>query len=479
VGHVNRTVGSNRFLFSSDVSLLNPQGTRSLDDVKFYYTQLSGSTAASQTTTLPASPANVSIAVADVVKNVFGNDEQVGTIHLRSKDAAKLAVAATATSANTTAGSRGTSLPVFRTDRAAGQGEVVVLTGLRKDGTTRSDLFLQEMSGAAATVQTAFFGADGNSVSTRNDAVDANKLLQINDAVPAGAVSAVITNNSTNGAKLQAYAQLVDTDSGDTWIAVDWARQLGYAASSSVVVPIAGTLHGANGTLYRSDVAVTNRGTTTATGTLRFTPLTGTAITKPISLGPRQTQVMSNVINTTLGITTDSVGFITVTPTAGTFAVGSRTYTTTTGKSGSFSTEVPVAAGSVALGTGGSLSIPSLQEADRRTLPASRPGTFRTNLVLAETAGRGVVVRATLQFTFAAGAKAQGIGSATRDFPLSANQFMLVNSIADQIIGPDRLQFKDLKGVQADFQVISGDGAVTLFTSTVDNATGDSIIRMQ
>jgi hypothetical protein len=33
--------------------------------------------------------------------------------------------------------------------------------------------------------------------------------------------------------------------------------------------------------------------------------------------------------------------------------------------------------------------------------------------------------------------------------------------------------------LSADFQVIDGDGAVLLFTSTVDNALGDSILRTQ
>jgi len=90
-----------------------------------------------------------------------------------------------------------------------------------------------------------------------------------------------------------------------------------------------------------------------------------------------------------------------------------------------------------------------------------------------------VTVRVTFHFTFPAGDKVQGTGAASRDYPLNANQFMLLNSIASEILGPARLQFGDLQNVSADFQVLSGDGAVMLFTSSVDNATGDSILRTQ
>ena len=55
----------------------------------------------------------------------------------------------------------------------------------------------------------------------------------------------------------------------------------------------------------------------------------------------------------------------------------------------------------------------------------------------------------------------------------------MLNSIAGEILGPARLQFGDLSNVEADFQVISGEGAVVLFTSSVDNATGDSILRTE
>ena len=118
-------------------------------------------------------------------------------------------------------------------------------------------------------------------------------------------------------------------------------------------------------------------------------------------------------------------------------------------------------------------------DAARTTVVAGRPGTFRTNFGLMETSGKPVTVRVTLRFNFPAGAKAQGIGAASRDYPLNGNQFLMLNSIAGEILGVARLQYGDLTNVEADFQVISGVGSVLLFTSSVDNATGDSILRTE
>jgi hypothetical protein len=59
------------------------------------------------------------------------------------------------------------------------------------------------------------------------------------------------------------------------------------------------------------------------------------------------------------------------------------------------------------------------------------------------------------------------------------NQFIQINGITADILGAARDTFGDLRGVEADFQVISGDGAVAIYTSSTDNGTGDSILRTE
>lgn len=483
VGHFTRSgLGTSRLEFLSDVSMLNSRGNRTLDDVKLYYTPTSGSTTASQTTSIPPTAANVSVAIADAAKNIFGANEQIGTLHVRSKDAASLAVAATSIASGNPSGALGTDLPVMRSDRAARPSETVVLTGLRKDSSAHSDLYVQETSGADAKVTIDFVDANGAAVgSQQTTTIDAFKLREMQDSIPAGAVAGIVTNTSTNSANILAYATIVDEQSKDTWIVSDWSRQLGYAPTEPVVVPIAGNLHGANGTFYRTDLAITNRGSVTANATLRYTSRTGASTDKAVTIAPRATTTLADAVATYFG-TTDDVGYITFTPSAGAFAITGRTYSTTTGQTATFSSSIPVVAPSAALPKGGSKIVAALEDADRRTLAANRPGTFRTNVALVETTGNAVTVRVTLRFTFPAGLSAQGVGSSeARDYSINPHGFLLLNSIADELLAAHRLRdiVGDLKRVEANFQVVSGDGQVIVVTSSVDNRSGDSIIRNQ
>ncbi len=477
VGHV--TGKDKTTLFVSDVSLLNPQGSQAVDDVKFYYTPASGNPATAKSTSLPSVPGQVSIAIADVVKNIFNGTDEVGTLHIRSKSADKLAVAASVLTSNNPAGTFGNSIPVFRSDRGADNGSAIVLPGVRKDATTHTNLYIQELAGAAANVQIDFLSASGSTISSRNETIDGFKLLQLTDVVPANAVTAIITNKSSTNARVGAYATPVDETSTDTWAIADWTDQLGYAPSEPAIIPVAGSVHGANRTFYRTDVAIANRGSGTASGTLRYIARTGETIDRPINLGAKQSDIIPDVVGSRFNVVGDSVGFLRFTPVTGSFAISSRTFTTIADQPPTFGTGVPVIGTSIMLRAGSSRAIAGLSDASRTTVVASKPGTFRTNFGLMETTGATVTVRVTFRFNFPAGAKAQGIGGASRDYSMNEYQFLLLNSIAGEILGAARLQYGDLTNVEADFQVISGNGAVVLFTSSVDNATGDATLRTE
>jgi hypothetical protein len=478
VGHTTTTAGT---VFASDVSVLNSLGNRAVDDVKMYFTSVSGAPASSKATSLPTVPGQTNIAVSDVVKTVFAGSSDTGTLHIRSKDADKLAVAATNLATNNAAGTLGNSIPILRSDRAVAIGSSLVFTGLQKDSKTHTDLYIQETAGLPASIQIDFLAIDGSTISSRPlEGLDAFRLRQLKDIVPANAVAAIITNSGSGGGKIAGYAVPVDEASGDTWTVNDWSSQLGYAPTESVIIPIAGSVHGTNDTFYRSDLSITNRGTGAATMTFTFIGRDGAKVSRSITISGHQTALLDNVIASTFGITSDTTGYIVLKPDPGnSFAVSSRTFSTVGAKTATFSSGVPVVAASSALTQGSSRPIGGLSDAGRNTVLEAKPGTFRTNFALMETAGVPATVRVTFRFTFPAGDKVQGIGAAFRDYPLNGNGFIMLNSIASQILGAARLQYGDLQNVSADFQVIDGDGAVLLFTSTVDNASGDSILRTQ
>src|SRR6202011_3058204 len=116
--------------------------------------------------------------------------------------------------------------------------------------------------------QSEFIAADGSTLSTRTDQLGPFALVQINSAAPPGAVAAILTNTSSGAGTFLAYATPVDDSSGDNWSIVDWSRYYGYSGGDPMVIPVAGVLQGANNTFFRTDLAVTNTGSTQGSGTL-------------------------------------------------------------------------------------------------------------------------------------------------------------------------------------------------------------------
>lgn len=475
VGHVQGSVG----LFVSDISVINPSGNRRVDDLRLYYTPLSTSGSVQKTAVVPPLAASSGVAFADVVKSVFGNDGQVGSLQIRSAIADKLSISTNVFNSSNPAGTYGTAIPTMRSDRAVAPGAKLVLTGLRADATAHTNLYLQETAGANATVTTEFLAADGSTLGARSDALSPFGVAQVNSVVPQGAVSAVMTNSAASSGRFLAFATPVDDRSGDTWAVADWSRQYGYSQSDPVVIPVSGTLRGANNTFFRTDVSIMNNGSATATATLRFVSAAAVTSERLVTIGARQTTTLSDVIGALFGLSSTS-GYLIVTPAGGaTFAVTSRTYATVGNDPATYGTHVPVLATAAAMKLGALRTIGAIEDSSLATVVSKRPATFRTNFGLLETSGNPVKVRVTLRFNYAAGTKVSAVGTAMKDYDLAANQFLQVNGMTAEIIGSNRESIGDLRGVQADFQVISGSGALTIFTSSTDNGTADSILRTE
>lgn len=475
VGHVQGSVG----LFVSDISVINPSGNRNVDDLRFYYTPLSTSGSAQKTAAVPTVAASSGVAFADVVKSVFGIDGQVGSLQIRSAIADKLSISTNVFNSSNPAGTYGTAIPTMRSDRAVPPGSKLVLTGLRADAIAHTNLYFQETAGANATVTTEFLAADGSSLGSRSDVLSPFGVTQVNSIVPQGAVSAVMTNSAASAGRFLAFATPVDDRSGDTWAVADWSRLYGYTQSDPVVIPVGGTLRGANNTFFRTDVSIMNNGSFTANATLRFVSATAAASERQVTVGVRQTRMLGDVIGSLFNLSSTS-GYLIVTPAPGTtLAVTSRTYATVGDNPATYGTHVPVLATAAALKLGTLRTIGAIEDSSLATVISKRPATFRTNFGLVETSGNPVKVRVTLRFNYAAGTKVSAVGTASKDYDLAANQFLQVNGMTADIIGANRESIGDLRGVQADFQIISGSGGVTIFTSSTDNGTADSILRTE
>jgi hypothetical protein len=489
-GHVTGSTG----VFLSDVAIVDTANDTSLSDITAYYTaatvasgalNLAGSPQAAtrslgphgagsvQKVSVPSLSASESLAVADMTQAWFATTSQVGSLQVRSAGADRLAISADIFNVSNPSGTYGTAIPVFRTDRAISAGQNLMLSGIRQDASARthSNLYIQETSGAPASVTTEFLAASGSLLGQRIDNVSAFGLLQVLVPFPDGTAAARLTDSVGSAGRILAYATPVDEATGDSWDVVDWGRQYDYDAGGPLLVPVAGTVHGANGTFFHTDLSMTNTGNTAGSGTLIYYDQGGAAKSHAVSLAPGQSLEADDVMTTLFGFSTDSVGSIEWMPNSGRFAITSRTYTTITGRPGTYGTSAPTAALSGTLAVGQTRRIGALEDASDSTVAARTPASFRTNFGLVEAAGGTATVRVSLL-------DSNGNRLGSKSFSLGPHQLLLL-PLGNTILGSSRSQqYGDLHNVQIYFEVLDGTGSAAVFASSVDNGSGDSILRV-
>lgn len=459
-------------VITSDVSILNADSLATLDQLQLFLTTSAGSSQ----TGFSALAADQTLKLSDVTKSVFNSENQVGSLQVRTSNVAAVAISA-ALVVDGSDGAHGTAVPVFRADRRIGPNESLYLAGLSKGASSRTDLYLQEMAGQSATGTIEFLSAAGTVLSSSPLSLQPYAAAQLIDAIPSGSVSAVVTNTSTTGATLQAYATPVDLLSNDSWSVADWSRQQGYSPGEPVVIPIAGKLQGLNGAAYQTDVTILSSNPSPASGTLTYFPEVGPAVERPLTFGPRESRSFPDVISSLFELPEPTVGYLVFTPASGSFAVTSRTYRVVN-QGTSFSATVPALPLSSALALGQVRKISGIEDSTLATSRSGKPGTGRTNFAILETAGAAATVRATLRYTAVQGS-ASAVGVSSRDFMLEPRQFLMMSSISNAILQERRAEFGDLTDIQVDFEVIDGTGRVMVFVSTLDNATSDAIVRAE
>ncbi len=476
VGHVVGGVG----LFLSDLSVINAFGTNALGDIRIYYTPAVGFPLVTSVTNAGAISPGQSFALADVVKSVF-DSEQVGTIQVRSLGWSNLVLNSNIFNVTSPRGTFGSSIPSFRGDRAIGAASSLLINGLKKDDTTRTNVFIQETSGAPASVDLVFYDAAGAVVpapSASSAELPPFQLVRLIDAVPPGAVSARITNRDGSAGRLTAYATPVDQTSGDFWSLADWSRVYASLQNEAQIIPVAGKVRGANNTFFRSDVSITASGNVPTSASLKLFYNGGLSSAEAaISLGAGQTRVLEDIVGTLFPTLPESVvGYMVVTPSTGSLAITSRTYATQDGVPGTYGTAVPTLPLSRTIRLGQTKVIAGLDVASAKTIGAKTPATFRTNVFLVEASGAPATVRVTVVYADRSQA-AFGSRLVTKTIDLAANQIFQTN--VTQLIAETNPSVDDLRNVQLEFRVLDGAGAVFAFTSSIDNGTADQILRVE
>jgi Leucine-rich repeat (LRR) protein len=476
----------------ADLAFVNTGLPASLNDLKLYYVSPSAASLGSAIGQLQPS---ISVSLADVVKNVFGRDGETGGVLLRSTKIDLVSLSAMRLNTSSPRGTYASSLPVFRSDRSMAAGSTVFLAGLKKENGFHTNVCLQEAAGMAGSVKIDFLDAHGTPIGTRApDALPPFGFLEIADAAPAGAAAARITSLGPSQSRIVAYGLAIDEVTGDSWGLVDWSTLYAAPATDPSVLPLPG---GGSGARAQTDLALVNKTPAVNLVTLKYTtsgssrrhaarpngfsmgsPATPEALieqTRTIALDPLSSTTISDLLSTRFAVPSDSIGYLTITPAAG-VAITARTYTSSAqpGTAGTGVAAIPV---SSTLTAGQAKYFAGIEDASPTSITANAPATYRTNLGIIETAGQPVSVRVTMRYSFPAGLLLSGHAESAKDFVLSPGQFLLVTDAATAIIGDARSSFGDLHNVQIEIQVTDGNGRVLPFLQSIDNGTGDVILR--
>ncbi len=470
MGNVLGSVGR----FVSDLSLRNRESQRTLNNLRLFFAPADGAPTFSALIgkLLPSQAVHFADITSSFGEGLSGGAGHLGTLQLRFSNLEQLVAAASVFNSSNPGGTYGTGIPPLRSDRAISAGERMYLTGLRADAGAHTNLYLQEASGRGVSIAIRFFDPAGNVLAQRSETLDPWALRVLGYVVPNGGVSAELSHAGGSGT-FAGYATPVD-NGGDTWVVADWQRYYGVQSAGVWIVPVAGVLRGAAGTYFRTDIAIMNTGPSKATGTLRFFNRDGTITNRGLSIEQGQTFVSSDVVTTFFGVTNDTAGFLMFLPEGGSTVMTSRTYSTKSNVLGSFGTAVPSLAPVFALRNGQRRLITAIEDARPSVVSAKTPATFRTNFGLVETSGAQTTVRVSLQYVVP-GALASAYVAASRDYTLAPNQFL--QQSVREVFGtsaPDN----DFHNATLEFTVISGDGTIIPYVSTIDNGTGDSLLRV-
>ncbi|MCM2314295.1 MAG: hypothetical protein NDJ92_03970 [Thermoanaerobaculia bacterium] len=471
VGHIRGGVG----LFLSDVTITNVFGVSALADLSMYFSPSMDAPPASKSAPLAPVAPGLGVKLADIVTTVFGGDQVTGTLQIRTRDFDKIYTAANIVNVSNPLGTYGTVIPVFRSDRSLAAGQSLYLTGMRKSATTRTNIFVQETAGGSASVTVRFYAANGTEISSLTDSVTAFRMLRLLDRAPAGTVLARVTNNPSSSGRIVAYATPVDQESGDFWSIADWSQLLGANRAETVVIPVAGVVRGANDNFFRTEVSLSNVDTIDATGTLQYFQRDGVTFSKPVALKAGESIEYLDVVGSLFGAASGSLGYIVYTPEAGSVAATSRTYATVGTRPGTYGTGVPALPRSSAMRLGQSRQINGLEVSSVATILAQKPASFRSNIGLVETGGATARVRVTASYGDSRSLVRGPIASFDIDLP--ARGFVLLSDLSSRL--PATARGEDLLGVSLRFQIISGDGAVIPFVTSVDNGSGDQVLRTE
>ena len=457
----------------SDLDILNAFGSRAIDDLRLYFTTPSLNSVAS----LASLASNQTLSFANIVSNVYGSPAAVGSLQMRTREWQDLLIASRLLRLSETNGTVAADLPVFRSDRVIRATQTLRLPGLRQSTAAKTTIFIEEMTGGATSAHVDFLDGSGSKLGQRDSQLNAFGFAQLDDA-PAGSVTALVRNSGSGGG-LVAYARVSDQASGDAWSVIDWRSYFDFRAGSSLLIPFVQTTSSSGETPGRRR-AISHA--TTAPTKTELTFFNGSAtdsarVTMQYG-GTEKDLVIAPQATTTVDVAAmfggGTAGPMRISQDKGDVAVTTRISRPAT-NGGTYGSAVPVVAALSGLRAGQARVFANIEDPSPATVSASTAGTFRASYGLLETSGSAVTIRVSVSLP-----TGRALVDIAKNITLSPNQFVTFDGVVKSIIGESRdTKYGDFHNLQVRFDIVSGDGAVVPFFVITENATGDSVLRLE
>jgi hypothetical protein len=422
---------------------------------------------------LPNLGSNLGVTLPSVSTSIFGVDAG-GSLMLRGT-LDSLAVAALRM-VNTSGSAAYTSaIPVFRSDQGVGPGGRIVLSGVDRSASVRTIVVLQELSGNSGSAELQGYDGNGAPLGARVP-ITLSAFYSVTDdglAVVDGTRSIVITNTGSGSSRISAYARVRSISTADAWIIVDPSFVSG---SDTMIMPMVS----APAIPAQTDIYVTNVSGSTVSATLNIVSAsTKRRSVRTHAVGDTEStasqQLSIRPLETKRTTVTPSSGYIQLTGTPGSITASARV-TMTSGDT-SFGSALPVLAASSAPGNGQLKRFSGVGDSSARTIAAGTSATFRSSLMLIETAGQNATVRVSVWYSLPAGVLVTAQAVSSKEFTVGANQMVVIRDLARSIIGAQRDSFGDLRDMQVDVEVTASSGRVLSYIESIDNGSGDVVIR--
>ncbi len=448
-----------------DLSMFAGGASPAIDDLRLYF--------ARPPTGLPSSFAAFSRVATNSGISFVNIVPPSGGTQVRSSEPAALSLAAMRVAVDD--GDPFTSLlPILRSDQGVPFAGTIFLAGVGKDATTRTDIHLQEVAGQPAFARIDYLDEAGLLELTLSYDLGPFESVHLRDAVPSGASTAVITNLSGGAARIAAVALVTDSRSGDSWAVTDATAALA-APATELLVPIisddlraAPVIHLVN---RGSDVALTRVEVFRAAPGRRRAAKHSPAETNSISFALAPKAAVKVAAGKAAG-----GAYARITSAGGGVTASARTVIDD--DRGSYGSPLPIFPPSAVLRAGQSRRFAGVDDAEPSAAAARTPLTFRSELMLVETSGQPARVRVRLRYVATAGL-AIARATAEHELEIRGAAFVFLRPLARAIIGNGRDAFGDLRNMELTVEVIGGAGAVIPVLHSIENRSGDAIVRTE